>query len=188
MTARKKNYIAPAILASLAILFGIWSLFNPNQPYASKKYTALYSNNDLNISTYKTNAGQVSVNGKNSIVIDDYLTTILNNTFDNMGFKVDYQKEPTIQELNKIFEEHNLVEKRNFKIYSEIYTILQNSPNQVENTKIVNNLISNGFKLSPLTKAEVETELAKTTIKGDNLTNLNKQVLELKTFFTSNVV
>jgi hypothetical protein len=188
MYATKKTYITLAIIAIIGLaLAGILS-FSLKQPYAKKTYVPLYSSNDINISTYKTNIGNTTVTGENSILIQDYLNTVLRNNFSNLGVKVDYKKEPSIDSLNKIFNDKQLLDSINLDIYSKIYTIIQNNPNQIENVKIINSLISNGFKLSPLSKQTVEKTLATTTIKGTDFKNLTNQVLALKQHFTASIV
>lgn len=181
-----KTYIAFIIFAAMILLLFagcVKSILTTKKVDENNKI--IYNNDGLVMTKFNTNVGNVEVKGNNEDIIEDYLEAVLDSEYTPIGLKVSYDKVPTIEKLNSILKEEDIktVSKSLLDSYNTIFTIIENSSNPEGNCEAIEKLLQSPSNLALYTEGQINGQLAKTTIKGEQLNQLKIALNNMKNYY-----
>ncbi|MGL5616700.1 MAG: hypothetical protein ACRDD2_10815 [Sarcina sp.] len=145
----------------------------------------IYNNDGLVMVKFNTKVEDIEVKGNNEDIIEDYLEGILDSTYTPIGLKVSYDKVPTIERLNSVVKEEGIktVSKPLADSYNTIFTIIENSSNPEGNCEVIEKLLQSPSNMALYTEGQIDGQLAKTTIKGEQLNQLKTALNNMKNYY-----
>ncbi|MGL4742113.1 MAG: hypothetical protein ACRC41_15140 [Sarcina sp.] len=183
----KKQIIIVTIAAIfLGIIFGGIKTFEYVEGIKNVK---TYKYDDMIMTTkVDPRIGGLIVEGKNSDVIVDYLNLLIHPNDGDLDLKLTYNNEPSINDINNLI---NTVSQNNKFYYGKseqevltnIFTIIEDSPNQSENSDIIYKLINNHSNLTYMNESQIVKILNTTTLKGEQLKEITKLIIGLKSIY-----